>query len=369
MKILSVHPFSLYANGGGSRILRRLYQGREAQVTSLAVEGISNTPKKGIINEHIVYAMPVTRKWMRWHLRNWIIFLREKKFVELTNRRIRRVAAQIPCDIIHVVHHGPFADALCTDHFAGKELWVSFHDHFNTTKCTYSSSAELWNRAHRRFVISDELGKTYQQAFGNKPYDLITDGVYSNEITYPGDGDSSKPFEVYFAGLLHIAYLPLFEVLAEALDKLTAGGLSFKVVLRATQKLPFLSNRLFQTEYRDITLDDEELKAELNSASILYLPIKFTQPDFYLYSLSTKMVGYLGAPGSILYHGPVDSAAYNLLHNEGAASCCVTLNVDDLAASVLDAIKNRQKFSVRAKNLAQNKFDMLVMQNKFWQVT
>ena len=368
MKILSFHPFSLYANGGGSRILRRLYQGREAQITSLVVEGINNTPNKGVINEHIVHAWPTTRKWMRWHLRTWIIFLREEKLVKLTNRRIRRVAAQIPCDIIHVVHHGPFANALCTEEFAKKELWVSFHDHFNTTKCTFSSSAELWNRAYRRLVISDELGIAYQQAFGNKPYDLITDGVYTDEITYPSVNDSPEPFEVYFAGLLHIAYLPLFEVLADALDKLSAEGLSFKLILRATQKLPFLSNRLFQIEYRGITLDDNELKAELNSASILYLPIKFTLPDFYLYSLSTKMVGYLGAPGSILYHGPGDSAAYNLLNKEGAASCCVTLNVDDLVASILDAEKNKTKFSVKAKNLAQNKFDMSAMQNKFWQV-
>ncbi|MGY3213803.1 hypothetical protein [Mucilaginibacter sp. HD30] len=368
MKILSFHPFSLYANGGGSRILRRLYQGREGQITSLVIEGINNTPNEGVINEHIVHAWPITRKWMRWYLRTWIIFLREKKLVKLTNRRIRRIAAQIPCDVIHVVHHGPFANALCTDEFAQKQLWVSFHDHFNTTKCTFSSSAELWNRAHRRLVISDELGKTYQQAFGNKPYDLITDGVYTNEITYPGEGDSPEPFEIYFAGLLHIAYLPLFEVLADALDKLSAGGLSFKLILRATQKLPFLNNRLFQTEYRGITLDDNELKAELNSAIILYLPIKFTLPDFYLYSLSTKMVGYLGAPGSIVYHGPADSAAYNLLHNAGAASCCTALNVDDLVASISAAINNRQDFSVQAKTLAQNKFDMSAMQNKFWQV-
>lgn len=349
--------------------MRRLYQGHEAQVTSLAVEGISSKQKHGPVNERVVYAMPVTRKWMRWHLRTLIIFLREKKFVELTKRRIRRVAAQIPCDVIHIVHHGPFADALCTEEFSAKALWVSFHDHFKTTYCTFSNSSDLWNRADRRLVISDELGKHYQQAFGNKPYDLITDGVYADEITYPGADDTSQPFEVYFAGLLHLGYLPLFEVLADALDKLSADGLSFKVILRATQNLPFLNNRLFQTEYRGITLNDEELKAELNSADILYLPIKFTEADFYLYSLSTKMVGYLGAPGCILYHGPSDSAAYSLLYNGGAASCCVTSNVDELIISILDAIKNKQKFSVQAKSLAQNRFDMLAIQNKFWQVT
>jgi len=38
MKILSYQSFSLYVNSGGSRILRRLYKGHEADVFSLAIE-------------------------------------------------------------------------------------------------------------------------------------------------------------------------------------------------------------------------------------------------------------------------------------------------------------------------------------------
>ena len=304
---------------------------------------------------------------MRWRLRNWAIMLREKTFRELTNRRVRNAASKLDFDVIHVVHHGPFADALCTDEFKRKKLWVSFHDHYASTNSSYSIADLLWNNADRRLVISDQLGRQYQKLFGGKPYELITDGIYAHEIR-PVIEEPKQPLEIYFAGLLHLDYLPLFKALADALDNLSKRGLTVKLVLRATQKLPFLANRMFGVEYRDMTLNDYELKTELDSATILYLPMKFTNPEFYLYSLSTKMVGYLGAPGSILYHGPVDSAARKLLSSWGAASYCYTLNTDELVNSIIDAITNRKSYSAQAKKLAHNRFDMLMMQNKFWQI-
>ena len=367
MKILSFHPFSIYANGGGSRILRRLYQGREERVISLAIEYSNVDPPKGDIQEVVVKASPVIRKWMRWYLRTWAMTLREKTFRQLTNRRARQAASKLQFDVIHIVHHGPFAEALCTDQFSDKPLWVSFHDHYRSTVSSYDAAKLLWSKADRRLVISDELGREYQNSFGNKPYELITDGVYREEISPPA-ARQEQPLEIYFAGLLHLAYLPLFETLANALDILSKKGLSFKLILRATQQLPFLANRLFEVEYRNMTLDNAELKAELDSAALLYLPIKFTDVDFYLYSLSTKMVGYLGAPGSILYHGPMDSAACKLLLEWRAAACCGTLNVNDLISSISDAITNQKTYSIQAKRFVQDKFDMATIQNKFWQM-
>ena len=54
MKILSYQSFSLYANGGGQRILRRLYQGRETDVVSLAIEAGYYKHIKGAITEKII---------------------------------------------------------------------------------------------------------------------------------------------------------------------------------------------------------------------------------------------------------------------------------------------------------------------------
>jgi hypothetical protein len=367
LKLLTYQPFSLYSNGGGNRILRRLFKGREADVISLVIEETPLVPRQGNILETILYASPVTRKWARWKLRGWLTKLRHFSLKNYTTGKIQKAAAKLQYDVLHVVDHGPFAAALATDQFCkGREVWVSFHDHFSTTYSSAANSAENWKRATRRLVISEELGKEYSRLFGDAPYELVTDGVAANEVSEPVTA-AAEPLVVYFAGLLHLDYIPLFKVLADALDKLKTEGHQFKLILRGTQYIPFLENRSFTTDYRGVSLDDGELKRELDSSAILYLPIKFTKPDFYLYSLSTKMVGYLGASGAILYHGPADSAACNLLTKANAAICCGELDVDKLSQDIVNLIAAKSSTSANAKVLAKKQFDMAAIQRRFWQ--
>ena len=199
MKLLSFQPFALYENGGGNRILRRLYNNKESQVTSLAVVGFSSKPQTGSINEIIITAKPATQRWMRWYLRDVIIWLRESVFKFWTINRIRKAAKNLAYDVLHVVNHGPFSAALCTDFFCnGKQLWVSFHDHFSTTYSNFYDAEKLWNAADRRLVISKELGTQYQKLFGNKPYVTITDGVKESELSEPSTVKQA-PVVIYFA--------------------------------------------------------------------------------------------------------------------------------------------------------------------------
>jgi hypothetical protein len=323
-------------------------------------------PRQGNILETILYASPVTRKWARWKLRGWLTKLRHFSLKNYTTGKIQKAAAKLQYDVLHVVDHGPFAAALATDQFCkGREVWVSFHDHFSTTYSSAANSAENWKRATRRLVISEELGKEYSRLFGDAPYELVTDGVAANEVSEPVTA-AAEPLVVYFAGLLHLDYIPLFKVLADALDKLKTEGHQFKLILRGTQYIPFLENRSFTTDYRGVSLDDGELKRELDSSAILYLPIKFTKPDFYLYSLSTKMVGYLGASGAILYHGPQDSAACHLLKKTQAAVCCGNLESEKLSAEILNLLADNYKISGNAKILAKKQFGLERIQQQFW---
>ncbi|RFZ85792.1 hypothetical protein DYU05_09410 [Mucilaginibacter terrenus] len=333
----------------------------------MVVEETAINPKRGDITEILVYASPVVRKWARWKVRKWFTILRHRWFKKSTIQKIQVAATSIDYDVLHVVDHGPFSDALCNDKFCGdKPLWVSFHDHYSTTFGSYTNSKILWERAARRLVISDELGLEYARLFGNATYELITDGVTRGELSNP-QNDSVKPITVYFAGLLHIDYIPLFKVLADALDILVEQGYSFELVLRGTQHVPFLDRRPFTICYRDVSLNDKELKEELDSSSILYLPIKFTRPDFYKYSLSTKMVGYLGSSGAILYHGPLDSAACNLLTRANAAVSCGELNATVLSKDIVKLIAEKAQISANAKVLAIQRFDMEEIQRRFWQ--
>ena len=367
MKILSYQSFSVYANGGGARILRRMYKGREDNVFSLAIEAGYYKPVTGIIPEKIVPAVPLRRPWMKWRSREVFNWIRDKPFRQYTTNRIRREASAISCDVVHVMGCGGWSTVLCDDPlFAKKPLWVSVHDHHRTTQCPEKDARELWNRADRRLMISNELGKDYQRLFGEKDFELITDGLLSHEISAVA-GRPQSPYTIYFAGLLHIEYIPLFKVLAEALDKLTQTGLSFKLVLRGTQELSFLGGRSFETQYLPMVLDDATLKDDLDAAAILYLPIKFVDPDFYRHSLSTKMVGYLGASGSTLYHGPADSAACHLLRESKSAVCCNSLSTEDLILSILQLVEGNTEVSVYAKQLARTMFDLKQIQGRFWQ--
>jgi hypothetical protein len=224
----------------------------------------------------------------------------------------------------------------------------------------------LWLTANRRLVISDELGNEYQKLFGKLEYELITDGVHRHEIarTVSADNDTVT---IYFAGLLHYEYQPLFQTLADALDSLSTKGYKFKLVIRGTNNIEFLRNRSFEIEFRNIFITDEEIKKELDEAQILYFPMMFNLPDFYLYSLSTKMVSYLGGSGTILYHGPSDSAACNLLQKSKAALCCTSLNKKELEEQILKGIEDKYQIFNNAKILAKSQFDMAEIQQRFWQ--
>lgn len=376
MKLLSFQPFSLYSHSGGARILRRLYAGNEHKVVSLSITTFMslqtiNTARQnespGKSPEYFVPAYPLSKSWQRWYLRKLVIWLRIKAFRQSTIKNIQKKAASLKFDAVHTIDHYAFSAALCkTCAERQLPLWVSFHDHFLTTNSSFESTKQLWQQSARRLCISNEIGLEYQRLFGHRDFEIITDGVKPNEIS-TAIIQPSETISIYFAGMLHLDYIPLFKVLADALDVLTNQGMKFKFILRGAHKIDALNNRKFEVAYRPIIINDKELKEELDAASILYLPMYFNNPSFYLYSLSTKMVGYLGAPGSILYHGPNDSAAGILLQKNEAAICCNSLQVDEVIANVRHSIQLGKTISKNAKQLAQSRFNLDIIQKTFWQ--
>jgi len=364
MKILSFQPCSLYQNGGAGRLLRRLYLGHESQIISLFVNKTSFSNRTDEVREISISAFPVQRTWMRWKLRPFFAWIRDKVFFSFTKNRVIEAASKISYDVLHVINHGIYSGVLCDDNFLNnKKLWVSFHDHFSLCS-SFDDTQILWNRADRRLVISNELGLEYQRLFGNLGFEFITDGVAQEEISIPKEPNQSN-ITIYFAGLLHIDYYPLFEVLADALDNISDQKRTYKLILRGTQKLSFLNNRNFNIEYRTDFVSDIEIKKEIDAADILYLPIKFTKSDFYLYSLSTKMIGYLGGGGTILYHGPENSAANRLLQKNNAAISCISLNVNEMMGCLAEILKPNI-FSANAMKLAQSQFVLENIQKVFW---
>lgn len=366
MKLLSFQPCSLYQNGGCGRVLRRLYEVREQDVISIAANSTAFNKSMGAIKEEQIILFPQQQKWMRWRLRSMNSYLQNNLLHNINRKRIHSVIQKYNYNVIHTVNHGAYSASLFVPKLIkGKKLWASFHDHYSLCS-SFLDCEMLWETADRRLVISKELGEEYARLFSQKPFEIITDGLLENEIASPKQ-ITGQPIVIYFGGLLHYDYLPLFRVLADVLDTMILKqGFAFKFIIRGAANIGFLNDRLFEVEYRNSFISDEAIGKELNEAAILYLPIKFNNPAFYLYSLSTKMIGYLGAAGKILYHGPTDSAAYRLLCNSSAAILCTTLDKTDLYKALENALWESDQVSENAKLLAQQQFYLNRIQNEFW---
>lgn len=367
MKILSFQTQTLYLNGGAARLLRRIYQGKEKQILSISVS-FDKHQNKGLIEEILIPLVPIQKAWMKWKLRPFFKWFREDfLFFYHKNRVVKMIEKNSSdIDVIHIINHGKFSvTPIKYNNLSTKKIWVSFHDHFSLSS-SFNDTSYLWNKADRRLVISEELGDEYQRIFGEKEYEIVTDGVSLNELSTPKK-ISGTNLTVYFGGLLHIGYYPLFETLAHALDELSKQGKIIKLVLRGTQKIVFLENRQFSVHYRNDFVSDAKIKKELDTADLLYLPIKFNDPNFYLYSLSTKMVGYLGASGQILFHGPKDSAASKILKKHNAASICNSLDSNELIKAINKILAGGKTISTNAKKLALRQFSLETNQKKFWE--
>jgi len=115
--------------------------------------------------------------------------------------------------------------------------------------------------------------------------------------------------------------------------------------------------------------DANVVEDDLLSADLLYQPLPFEARalNFGRFSMSTKMVTYLGSGLPILYHGPRDAAASNLLAANGAAITCSTMDAESIAAQVTEGMANREEIVKNALALARDRFMLADQQRRFWQ--
>ena len=367
-KILSFQQFSISDNGGGSRILRRVTENNKKELLFFSVITQKSYKKNNSKNKEIIWGLfPIKKRWMRWFLRDINTYLKLSFFYFFNSWVINRIAFKKDFNILHIVDQGKYSNVLLKKAIKNKiQIWVSFHDHFLSNSSYKIVSYDLWKNANKRMVISKQLGEEYCNLFGKKPFIIVTDGVKENEIYKPKTAIDLKDIKIYFAGLLHLDYYPLFETFCNSLDYLIKEKkYGITLILRGTQKLDFLRKSLVEIEYRDFTLETEVLIKEMNESDILYLPMKYTNEYFYKFSFSTKMIGYLGASGNIFYHGPKESAAAIFLEENDCALVCDSLDTKEISVNFNEVVKNF-RYSENAKKVCTNKFSLREMQNRFW---
>src|ERR1051326_3704639 len=116
---------------------------------------------------------------------------------------------------------------------------------------------------------------------------------------------------------------------------------------------------------------EAQIDRDLENADLLYLPMPFgtEHESFVRYSISTKMVTYVGSGVPILYHGPTGSAAFELLSQNQAAIMVTTLEPREIAVALESFVRHGGKdVAANATELAQRQFMLADQRKRFWNV-
>jgi hypothetical protein len=168
-------------------------------------------------------------------------------------------------------------------------------------------------------------------------------------------------------GAAHLSYEDNFNSLFEALARLRREGVDARLVTRA-------GDFGFRVDSRGVPIDSRpwapqaEVVRDLDDVDVAYMPLPFgpAHAEFVRCSMSTKMVTYLGSGVPILFHGPGDAAAANLLRRADAA---VIAESPDPGAIVSALSADRDRMARVAGNallLARQQFLLPDIRARFW---
>ncbi len=366
-----VQPFGMNAEGGSSRIFRSLLEGRTA---SVLVHGqqppppsrfnevyLCDRPRFGRLENTRFWGMLQSTRLLRWRA---------------SRKRIRARLDDWHPPLVHSHVHGTgFIHAFrwCEDHAVPHA--ASFHDDIrhlclgDPLKGLWERMAgDVWRRSSVRFVISPEMGRTYEARYGSAPWTIVTDGL--DQIADSVRPTASKRLHVYFAGALNVPYEPCFLALQKALKNIQASrpDWSVRLILRGGRNLKGEDPGAPHVEVRPYA-DQASVIRDLEEIDVLYLPLSLDvkYADFARLSLSTKLVTYLGSGLPVFYHGPAESAAWRLLREHDAAWGCHSLSPDEIAHGLVSLEESGRAIVENALALARRDFRIADIRLRFHQ--
>ena len=363
------------AGGGSSKIYRSLISTAPAEVGVLVYgvcrPGASGAPDEWFIRERATLGR-----------------LEHSRFAPLARRtrslswkssgvKVARSLAEWRPDHVHLHLQGLgfiHGARWCRKHNIG--FSVSIHDdirHLATgdywAKFIEEEAGKAWAGASNRFVISKEMGHEYSARYGERPWLHITDGLASNAIVGSSRAGVRNRLVVYFSGAVNWPYEPNFRALQEALKLYQKQYPSdtVRMVLRGGRHFKWEDPYAPEIEVRRFGTP-QEIAADLQNVDVLYLPLSIDPRyrNFAKFSLSTKMVTYLGAGLPILYHGPSEAAAAKLLGEAGASAVCASNDPKELLLALNSCTTQREEIVKNALRLADERFRLKPIREAFW---
>lgn len=369
--LICAQAFGVHAAGGGSRILRALLKEAPEPTISICM-GVRKPPPTLIVTElHI----PPRPSFGRLEATRFRIYL-DRLFTNFRRQQslLEQVCREYKSDKLHTIAHGP---DFWVSYQVARKLRVPFfltvHDRLEYGLASESNRTfwieylgEVWCNADARMVISEEMGEGLDALYGKRPWTVVTDGL---EHIHPLRERPKNSFRIYFAGAVHLSYAATFAALAKALALIRQQYPAMPVSL--TVRGSAVPDSFEGLPVRALPWASEgEIEKDMKEADLLYLPLPFG-PEyemFWRYSLSTKLVTYLGSGLPILYHGPAEAAAGRLLARHQAAVLATSLEPEEIARYLLEAGECAPQIVENAQRLARSQFMLEEQRRRFWTI-
>ncbi|MFN2508783.1 MAG: glycosyltransferase family 4 protein [Chthoniobacterales bacterium] len=371
--VLFVQPFSLGSAGGGARILRALLEQAPFETQSVCCS--PEKPKPWRDETHL----PSRLSWGRIERSRLATLPRMTTvlFRGRFRRRLKRYATDVGARAIHAVPHAglDFAEAHAVARELSLPFFISLHDDLAYTAADRVSMtkreavmSEAWRGSSIRFVISDALGREYCRRYGERDFHIVTDGLM--EVAAPRAPGSANALRIYFMGLFHMGYERNLRALLEGITLFERKhpSISVSVTLRCEHVRAQVLSGVKPVAILPFA-DEAQVQRDMEKADLLYMPMPFGREheNFARYSLSTKMVTYVGSGVPILYHGPASSAAFAMLKEHRAAFFIPTLSPEEIAEALFTIdLAARAQVALNALSLARKKFLLADQTRKFW---
>ncbi|MFL6540480.1 MAG: glycosyltransferase family 4 protein, partial [Chthoniobacterales bacterium] len=366
-----IQPFSVGSAGGGARILRALLQDAPFAARSICTSPgrpkpwrnelhVPSRPSWGAVEHSRLAALPAATNTL---------------FARAFRRRLKRRLVEMNASAIHAVPHGglDFAQAQTVARELALPFFISLHDDLAYTMPQTARAGKrerlmrnAWREAAARFVISDRLGQEYSRRYGAREFIVVTDGL--THLSQPHSSSASNELRIYFMGLFHMAYERNLRALLDAIALLEKRGLSVNVTLRCEHVRPQVLGESKRVQILPFA-SEEQVQRDMHDADLLYMPMPFgdEHANFARYSLSTKMVTYVGSGVPILYHGPQTSAAFHLLNSARACIPLTTIEPDKIAGTLTGLTpQTRNEVAANALGLAREQFMLSRQTERFW---
>jgi hypothetical protein len=371
--LVFVQPFGLNSPGGGSRILRALLE--DTSIPFLSICTSPEAPPVTSIGQELHLPIRPHLGRIEYTRLSNILTIFAYPFIGSFKQKLALICCQNQATAIHAIAHDlSFGYAYQVAQQLGLPYYLSVHDDLKYVlqyriecKEAMARMSEVWQGAKERFVISDELGKEYCHRYGHQSYTIVTDGL--KQIPSQAKPRTKKSLRIYFMGLFHVSYATNLKALLQALEFLQTLQPDWHLSL--TCRCGFISPDVLANRF-PVTLlpfaSEQEVMDDLEQADLVYLPLPFGEEHecFIRYSLSTKMITYLGSGLPILYHGPAEAAASKLLNQYQAAILLNSLDPQSIAERLIEAVNQTEVITQNALNLACNQFKLSQQKHKFW---